>query len=183
MTQLPRRSLLGLLAGGFLAFLAAPPGSANAASRSQIRAGEVCRKLGRRQTVGNKTFECVEVAGVRQWKRIRTPVAPSKPASNEVKVLESAALAAGRSVNVVVTSGGRNYAVVLTRTPGGVTAFNRSCTHQGSLVSADSSGRLACPSHGAKFDSATGDVLEGPANRPLTQYRAAERSGSIYLTL
>ena len=182
MTQLPRRSLIGLLAGGFVAFLVGPPGSTNAAARSQIRAGEVCRKLGRRQTVGNKTFECVEVAGVRQWKRVRTPVAPSKPATSEVKVMESSALAAGRSVNVVVTSGNRNYAVVLTRTPGGIAAFNRSCTHQGSLVSANSSGQLACPSHGAIFDAATGDVINGPASRPLAQYRASERGGMIYLT-
>lgn len=183
MTQLPRRSMLGLLAGGFVAFLAGRPASASANTRSQIRAGDVCKKLGRRQTAGNKTFECVDVAGVRQWKRVRTPVAPATPTTSEVKVLESSALAAGRSANVIVTSGGRNFAVVLTRAPGGIAAFSRSCTHQGSLVSANSSGQLACPSHGAIFDASTGAVIEGPAARPLTQYRVSERSGSIYLTI
>lgn len=183
MTQLPRRSMLGLLAGGFIAFLAGNPASVSATTRPQIRAGDVCKKLGRRQTAGNKTFECVEVAGVRQWKRMRTPAAPTTPTTSEVKVLESSALGAGRSANVIFTSGGKNYAVVLTRTSGGIAAFSRSCTHQGAFVSANSSGQLACPSHGAIFDASTGAVIEGPATRPLTQYRASERSGSIYLTI
>jgi cytochrome b6-f complex iron-sulfur subunit len=50
------------------------------------------------------------------------------------------------------------------------TALSRTCTHQGSTVSYNStSKRLICPNHGAIF-STTGAVLQGPASRPLTIY-------------
>jgi len=181
MSQLPRRSLLGMLAGGFVAFLVTPATAIDAAATPQIRAGDACKKVGRRRTVGNKTFECVDEAGVRQWKRVRTPAKPQQPTTSEVKALASSALALGRSENVIVSSGGKNYAVVLTRTPSGVAAFSRICTHQGSLVAANGAGQLECPSHGAVFNASTGAVIEGPATRPLTQFRAVERGGSIYL--
>ena len=191
MSQLPRRSLLGMLAGGFVAFLVTPATAIDAAATPQIRAGDACKKVGRRRTVGNKTFECVDEAGVRQWKRVRTPAKPQQPTTSEVKALASSALALGRSENVIVSSGGKNYAVVLTRTPSGVAAFSRICTHQGSLVCTPDEdcgkvqkldrNQLGCPSHGAVFNASTGAVIEGPATRPLTQFRAVERGGSIYL--
>lgn len=181
MSQLPRRSLLGMLAGGFVAFLVTSATAIDAAAAPQIRAGDACKKVGRRRTVGAKTFECVDEAGVRQWKRVRTPAKPQQPTTSEVKVLESSALALGRSQNTIVNTGGTNYAVVLTRTPSGVAAFSRICTHQGSLVAANGAGQLECPSHGAVFNASTGAVIEGPATRPLTQFRAVERGGSIYL--
>lgn len=185
MSQLPRRSLLGMLAGGFVAFLVTPATAIDAAATPQIRAGDACKKVGRRRTVGAKTFECVDEAGVRQWKRVRTPAKPQQPTTSEVKVLESSALVLGRSqnviVNTVVKGKSTNYAVVLTRTPSGVAAFSRICTHQGSLVAANGAGQLECPSHGAVFNASTGAVIEGPATRPLTQFRAVERGGSIYL--
>lgn len=195
MSQLPRRSLLGMLAGGFVAFLVTPATAIDAAATPQIRAGDACKKVGRRRTVGAKTFECVDEAGVRQWKRVRTPAKPQQPTTSEVKVLESSALALGRSQNTIVNTfvkgKSTNYAVVLTRTPSGVAAFSRICTHQGSLVCTpeDDCGKeqqldrnqLGCPSHGAVFNASTGAVIEGPATRPLTQFRAVERGGSIYL--
>jgi nitrite reductase/ring-hydroxylating ferredoxin subunit len=33
------------------------------------------------------------------------------------------------------------------------------------------------------FNASTGAVIEGPASRALTQYKATERSGSIYVTI
>lgn len=185
MKRHSRRSVVGMLAGGFVAFLVSPASSLDAAAGTQIRAGGACRKVGRRKTVGGKTFECVEEGGVRQWKRAKPEPAkkPTDPSTNDVKVLESSALALGKSQNVVVTSGGRNFAVVVTRTPSGVVAFNRACTHQGTLVTVNTSNQLYCISHGSLFNLTTGAVIEGPASRALLQYKATERSGSIYITL
>jgi thiosulfate dehydrogenase [quinone] large subunit len=100
-----------------------------------------------------------------------------------VKVLDSSALAVGASQNVVVTSGGRNIGAVVTRTPAGVVAFSRTCTHAGASVSPGASGQLACPAHGSVFNAVTGAVIKGPADRSLTEYKATERSGAIYVTL
>lgn len=178
-----RRSVVGMLATGFIAFLFAPAASVGAAALQQIRAGDVCRKLGRRKTEGNKTFECVNQDGVRQWKRVKATAEPTKPSTSEVKVFDSSELALGASKTAVVTSGNRNYAVVLTRTSGGVVAFNRACTHQGTLVTVNSSDQLYCISHGSVFNAATGAVIEGPAVTALTKYSVSERSGSVYITL
>jgi Rieske Fe-S protein len=58
--------------------------------------------------------------------------------------------------------------VVLTRTPDGqVHAFSATCTHQGCTVGSVAGGRISCPCHGSQFDAVTGEVLRGPATRPL----------------
>ena len=180
MDKMNRRSVIGMLATGFVAFLFSPS-VADATSAPVIRAGDTCKKLGRRTTDGSKTFECTKTGAGLQWKRVKATT--TQPTTSEVKVLDSSALVAGRSATAIVTSGGRNFAVVLTRTAGGVVAFNRSCTHQGSLVNQSSANELTCPSHGAVFNASTGAVIEGPAARALTQYPATERGGSIYVTV
>ena len=183
MRNIPRRKLIGMLAGGFVSFLAAP--STALAATPTIRNGDVCKKVGKRKTQDGKTFECVERDGVRQWRRTRSEPAkkPAEPSTSDVKVLDSAKLALGASQTAVVTSNAKNYAIVITRTAGGVVAFNRSCTHQGSFVAPSGGNQLTCPSHGAVFNASTGAVIEGPASRALTQYKATERSGSIYISL
>jgi nitrite reductase/ring-hydroxylating ferredoxin subunit len=172
-----------MLAGGFIAFLSVPASATLASGSPMLRAGDACKKVGRRRTVGGKTFECVQKAGGRQWQRVKTTSRPQAPSTNDVKVLDSTALAVGASQNVVVTSGGRNYAIVVSRTSSGLVAFNRACTHQGTLVTVNSANQLYCISHGSRFNLATGEVIEGPAGRPLTKYKVSERSGAIYITI
>jgi Rieske Fe-S protein len=183
MERFSRRNAVGMLATGFAAFLFAPAVAVGAAGTPQVRAGDVCKKLGRRQKVGNRTFECVDVAGKRQWKRAKAEQPPTQPTSSEVKVFESSKLALNTSETAVVTSDGRRYAIVLTRTASGVVAFSRSCTHAGASVSPNSSNQLVCPAHGSVFNASTGAVIEGPAVLPLTRYSVSERSGAIYITL
>ena len=174
-----------MLAGGFVAFLASPASSLDAAAGPQIRAGDTCRKVGRRKTAAGKTFECVEEGGVRQWKRAKPEPAkkPTEPSTNDVKVLASSALALNSSQVVRVTSDGKTYGIALTRTSGGVVAFDFRCTHAGAFVQVRGTNTLWCPAHDSEFNASTGAATKGPASRALTQYKATERSGSIYITL
>ena len=48
-------------------------------------------------------------------------------------------------------------------------AFSSVCTHQGCTVAPDDEG-LSCPCHGSRFDPLTGEVVKGPAERPLEPY-------------
>ncbi len=193
MRNIPRRKVIGMLAGGFVSFLAAP--STAFAATPSIRNGDACKKVGNKKTQDGKTFECVKRDGVRQWRRIKSEPAkvPAEPTNSGVKVLDSSALALGRSENVKVTSGSSEIHLVLTRTSLGVIALSRRCTHLGELLchSQEKCGQaegaqanqLVCPLHGSVFNASTGAVIEGPASRALTQYKATERSGSIYVTI
>lgn len=181
MERFSRRNAVSMLATGFVAFLFAPAVAVGAAGAPEIRAGDVCKKLGRRKTAGGKTFECVDQNGARVWKRAKAT--PPQQTTSEVKVFESSKLALNSSETAVVTSGGRNYAIVLTRTASGVVAFNRACTHAGVFVTPGSANQFVCSAHGSVFNASTGAVIEGPAVAALTRYSVSERSGAIYITL
>ncbi|MEJ3403123.1 Rieske (2Fe-2S) protein [Rathayibacter sp. YIM 133350] len=51
-------------------------------------------------------------------------------------------------------------------TAGTVVGYSAICTHQGCVVAA-AGAHLDCPCHKSSFDAATGDVLSGPAPKPL----------------
>jgi Rieske Fe-S protein len=59
--------------------------------------------------------------------------------------------------------------VVVVRDADGVRAFSAVCTHQGCLVGSVQDGSIACPCHGSVFDSATGEVTQGPATQSLAE--------------
>ena len=69
--------------------------------------------------------------------------------------------------------------VVLVRSGGDVQAFSSTCTHQGCTVAGVADGVISCPCHGTEFDAANGDVLDGPATRPLEQIRVAVEDGVV----
>lgn len=64
---------------------------------------------------------------------------------------------------------------------GRAVALLASCTHNGCQPS-PVGGRLVCPCHGSEF-SLDGDVLQGPADRPLTRYRVTEDARGIEIVL
>ena len=75
--------------------------------------------------------------------------------------------------------------VSVTRVAGKLYAFDDLCTHEGCQLSA---GKLVgtilmCPCHGSQFDITTGDVVRGPAKRPLTTYGAGDEAGEIEISL
>ena len=181
MSKISRRSMIGMITTGFVAFLFAPS-AAGAVSEPVIRAGDTCKKVGRRKTSGGKTFECVKTANGNTWRRAKAST-PSKPTTSEVKVLDSSSLASGASQTAIITSGGNDYSIVLTRTSSGVVAFDSSCTHAGWPVNPGPAGLLTCPAHGSVFSASTGAVIKGPAEIALTRYIVSERSGAIYITI
>ena len=52
--------------------------------------------------------------------------------------------------------------------PGTFDAFSMACTHEGCLTSITNAAQFDCPCHASRFDS-NGDVVRGPAKRPLTR--------------
>ena len=67
-------------------------------------------------------------------------------------------------------AGGRRISVA--NVDGILYAFDDTCTHRGcSLAEGDLEGTtLTCICHGSQFDVATGAVVRGPAERPVTAH-------------
>ncbi len=81
------------------------------------------------------------------------------------------------------TSGGVIRRIIVTRTgPEEFAAVDDVCTHAGCLVDPyrKSLGGLPCPCHGALFRP-TGEVIRGPAVRPLPQFATFYTPGSDFL--
>lgn len=74
----------------------------------------------------------------------------------------------------------REARVALVRQGEKVYALDLVCTHLGCTVNVTPTG-LVCPCHGSRFDR-EGQVLEGPADRPLKRY-AVEADGEQYRVL
>lgn len=72
-------------------------------------------------------------------------------------------------------------ALIAQPTAGQVVAFSAVCTHQQCVVAAAGS-EFDCPCHGSRFDAATGDVINGPALRPLSAIPVAVSGDRIVAT-
>ena len=91
-----------------------------------------------------------------------TSPTPSAPAGGTA-ISGAQGLAAGQALNF--SAGGTD--AVLVKDGSTYRAFERACTHQQIPVDWQAgSGDFVCSGHGARF-SVTGQVTEGPANRPL----------------
>lgn len=73
----------------------------------------------------------------------------------------------------------RRLAVV--RDGGEIYALNLTCTHLGCTVTVTPS-EIVCPCHGSRFDL-KGNVLKGPADRPLARYRVENRGERVEIHL
>lgn len=63
-------------------------------------------------------------------------------------------------------------------------AFSAKCTHKGALVSYNTETKqLECPKHGSKFDGATGNVTNGPADTPVKSYAAKGGADSVTVVI
>ena len=59
-----------------------------------------------------------------------------------------------------------------------VAAFSAICTHQGCTV-APAGKELDCPCHGSVYNATTGEVINGPAPRPLAKVNVAVSGDSV----
>ena len=62
-----------------------------------------------------------------------------------------------------------------------VLAFSRNCTHNSCTIDSFQNGTSTCPCHGSQFDT-SGNVLNGPAVNPLTQYSASITGNIVTIT-
>jgi nitrite reductase/ring-hydroxylating ferredoxin subunit len=64
-------------------------------------------------------------------------------------------------------------------------AFGDTCTHlQCSLAEGDLDGTIVtCSCHGSQFDVTTGDVLRGPAQKPVRSYAARFESDGLRIEI
>ena len=72
--------------------------------------------------------------------------------------------------------------VCLIRHAGRITAVSDNCTHQDFAMSLGDvlpDGTIQCAWHGARFDSATGAVRQGPASDPLPVFAVRIEDGMI----
>jgi nitrite reductase/ring-hydroxylating ferredoxin subunit len=154
-------------------------GNAGAVSPT-ITAGSPCKTKGRQRTVNGVTFVCRQQKGKLVWRR--TPAVVEELVFT-ARVLDGAALELGKTQIVdVAVPGGGTTGVVLTRTEQGVTALRVNCTHQGFPVMRVGK-VLECELHGSRFEPATGEVVLGPAARPLQRYEVKEADGGIFVTV
>lgn len=88
----------------------------------------------------------------------------------------------GPSGEAFVQAVGMSRPVFLRRdASGGLVAVLASCTHNGCQPSPVAD-RLVCPCHGSEF-TFEGEVLQGPADRPLTRYEVVEEAGQVVIRL
>jgi Rieske Fe-S protein len=71
--------------------------------------------------------------------------------------------------------------VVTQPTAGEFKAFSAVCTHMGCIVNQIGDGTIDCPCHGSQYSITTGDVVTGPAPRPLPAKQIKVSGGSVFL--
>jgi Rieske Fe-S protein len=71
--------------------------------------------------------------------------------------------------------------VVTQPTSGSYKAFSAVCTHMGCTVSTISGGDIICPCHGSHYSIKNGDVVSGPAPKPLPPKQIKVTGADIFL--
>lgn len=81
----------------------------------------------------------------------------------------------------ILPDGARDELLVLRQDDGSFTVLSSVCTHNGCTVEPQAS-RIVCPCHGSTYDR-SGNVMLGPAERPLTRYTTVLKDGVLDIDL
>lgn len=100
----------------------------------------------------------------------QAPIAAGTPlvALSDVPVGQAKAAKAPDGTDVIVARTSESAAA----------AFSAVCTHQGCTV-APKGADLVCPCHGSVFNALTGEVKQGPANKPLPSVPVKVENGKV----
>jgi Rieske Fe-S protein len=80
----------------------------------------------------------------------------------------------------IATAG--NASVLIARTGADTfTAFSSTCTHETCTITGWAAPNFQCPCHGSQFNTA-GQVVRGPAGRPLPQYTTSLSGNTLTIT-
>jgi nitrite reductase/ring-hydroxylating ferredoxin subunit len=107
--------------------------------------------------------------------------AVAAPAPSAGQLVESSKVPVGGGLQVKSSAG--DLMVVQPRL-GQFMAYSISCTHSGCPITQVTEKALICTmpcGHGSQFSTSTGEVIVGPASRPLKKFAVAERSGMLFL--
>jgi Rieske Fe-S protein len=111
-----------------------------------------------------------------------TGTTPAAPASSAASAASSSALTATSKIPVGSGMIFPEPQVVVTQPSAGeFKAFSAVCTHMGCIVNQISNGTIDCPCHGSQYSITTGDVVSGPAPRPLPAKQIKVTGDSIFL--
>ena len=98
----------------------------------------------------------------------------------EQRVANSSEVAEGETkIFINKDAFGRGKPYIVTRTNGGLVAFDNICTHEGCGVELEHK-KFICKCHMSTFDNINGKALSGPANSPLRSYEIKELNGEIF---
>jgi len=186
MREISRRLVISSFVSGVFALIGVPA-FANSLPLQKPK------KIGERTIWKGKNYIAVKSRSGLIWQLQTTPqitksLSPSpgpvpKAQSFEILLADSDDLVLGQTKLYSPSDGranGLNF--ILTRTTGGLVAFNNICTHLQESVAVESA-RLYCQSHGSVFNRNTGAVENGPASFPLRSYTVVEKSGKVYVVL
>ena len=130
-------------------------------------------------------FRGKKYTAVKSGKKIIWDKGVPVPTSTNSSTSATKVIVLGKSTELLVGqtkayTAGKTYFV--TRESTGLRAVDSICTHQGCAV--ELLGKdLFCPCHGSSFNSITGGVINGPAQRSLRSYSVSDVDGNIVITL
>jgi Rieske Fe-S protein len=106
------------------------------------------------------------------------PAASAGSASSGVKIAMVSDVPVGSIFAFEDPQGGPAF--LLQPAAGTFLAYSGICTHNGCTVGYDeAAAEFACPCHGARFEVATGEPVQGPAQQPLAKIAVVESGGTV----